>query len=177
MGRPSKLAPAQWSEIERRLVSGESARAAARAFNISEGAIRRRLCTQTAQVRRVAEKLADVQADLAKLPVALQYRALELADALRATETQLAAAARLGAATAHRLAAQAHAAVQRPGPLAPATLESVEHLFQTANRAAASGLAFLHRHDRARRNDSPPQSTGAEIRRIETAPMKGPTTT
>jgi hypothetical protein len=171
MGRPSKLTPIQWTEIERRLVSGESARAAARAFGISEGAIRRRLCTQTAQVRRVAEKLASAQADLATLPVALQYRALELADALRAVQSELACAARLGAATAHRLAAQAHQAVQ--GPLDDATLTSVEHLLQTANVAAANGLALLRRHEYARRGEALPQTTGADIRRIEIVPMKG----
>ncbi len=39
MGRKSSLTEKQWSEIERRLVNGESARSLAREFEISEAAI------------------------------------------------------------------------------------------------------------------------------------------
>ena len=38
MGRPSKLSPKQWAEVERRTAEGEGARALAREFGISEAA-------------------------------------------------------------------------------------------------------------------------------------------
>ena len=108
MARPSKLTPEQWAEVERRSAAGEGARALAKEFGIDEAAIRRRVNPQTPQVRKVAAKLAEAQTELAALPVAQQYNALSLAEKLRSISSSMAAAAELGAKTAHRLHALAN---------------------------------------------------------------------
>lgn len=149
MARPSKLSPDQWKEVERRALAGETIRALAREFGVDEAAIRRRVSPHTPQVRRIAEKLADAQSELATLPVVQQYAALSLADELRQISTHLAGAARFGSATAHRLAGVAHAKVQEMDDANPLSSESMEALknvaalTKMANEAGALGMSLI----------------------------------
>ena len=155
MARPSKLTPAQWSEVERRLLAGESARALGREFDVSEAAIRKRfgahqsLSAQSAQVRTVAEKLAEANTALAALPVAQRGVAVDLSEKLRNVSSSLASAAELGAKTAHRLAALANSEVQKIDDakvLQPESLDAmrgVSALTKLSNEAAATGLNLL----------------------------------
>jgi hypothetical protein len=149
MARPSKLSPAQWREVERRSAEGEGARALAKEFGVDEAAIRRRVNPQTPQVRKVAAKLAEVQTELAALPLAQQYNAISLADKLRNISVSLAAAAECGAATAHRLAALANGEVQKINDaeiMKPESLEAmrgVAALTKLSNEAASTGLNLL----------------------------------
>lgn len=148
MARPSKLTPDQWAEVERRALEGaESLRAIAKEFGIDEAAIRRRVNPQTPQVRRVAEKLADAHTELAALPRPQQYMAVSLADKLRNISTSLAAAAELGAATAHRLSALANSEVTKvddADPLASAeNLRGVHALTKLANDSASIALNLI----------------------------------
>jgi hypothetical protein len=83
MSRFSKLSPAQWAELSRRHLLGEPMRALAREFGIAENAIRRRISTQCAQIRRAAFALADAQNELAALPVAEQHRVLRMVAAMQ----------------------------------------------------------------------------------------------
>ena len=134
MGRPSKLTPAQWDEVQRRLLAGETARKLGAEFGVAESAIRKRfgahqsVSAQSARVQIAAQKLAEANTALEALPIAQRQVAIDLADELREISRHLAGAARFGSATAHRLAGIAHAKVQEIDDAAPLTGDSVESL-------------------------------------------------
>lgn len=73
MGRPSKLSPDQWRELERRLNAGESAAVLSREFDVSQGLISQRFSKISKEVKKTAEAIAESQNMLAVLPVAQQY--------------------------------------------------------------------------------------------------------
>lgn len=153
MGRPSKLTPAQWAEVERRLLAGESASALGREFGVSESGIRKRVAShqpatiQSAKVREVAEKLADAEKSLQALPPAQRVVAIDLADKLRSISSSLASAAELGAKTAHRLQALANSEVGKVDDAEPMTslenLKGVSALTKLANDSASIALNLL----------------------------------
>jgi len=126
MGRPSKLSPDQWAEIERRLAAGEGASDLAREFGISPASVSVRVSKVSKKVSETAFKLAEAQTALAELPVAQQYAAVSLAEKLRAISVSLANAAELGAKTAHRLHALANSEVEKVDDASP--LQSIEAL-------------------------------------------------
>lgn len=155
MGRKSALTPAQWHEIEQRLVAGEGFRALAREFGISDAAIRQRLSSRVETVKAVAGKLAKAQTELRTLPIASQMAAQTLAEKLMSVSMHLAGAAEYGAATAHRLAGVAHAKAQEIDDADPLTPEGVEALrgiaalTKTANEAGAIGIDLLRANKEA----------------------------
>lgn len=141
MGRPSKLTPSQWEEVGRKLANGVPAADLAREHGISQSQISRRFSQVTQEtVRNVAEQLAA-------LPVKAHSAAVSLADELRSISTHLAAAARYGSATAHRLQALAHGEVQKIDDANPLmsveALKGVHALTRLANDAASTGLNLL----------------------------------
>jgi len=150
VGRPSKLTPAQWSEVERRLLAGETARALGREFGVSEAAIRKRfgaVSSQSAQVRIAAEKLADANITLQALPPAQRAVAIDLSEKLRSISQSLAHAADLGAKTAHRLQALANSEVSKVDDAEPMksleNLKGVAVLTKLANDSASIALNLL----------------------------------
>lgn len=153
MGRPSKLTPQQWAEVERRLLAGETARALGREFGISEASIRGKLGTnhalsaQSARVQETAQKLADAHTALAALPPAQRPVAMDLAEKLRSISNSLASAAELGARTAHRLQALANTEVGKVDDVNPLSsvenLKGVSALTKLANDSASIALNLL----------------------------------
>lgn len=153
MARPSKLTPAQWATIERRLLSGDTARALGREFDVSEGAIRKRfgayqsIGAQSTQVRNAAEKLAEANIAIEALTPAQRPIAVELAEVLRNTSISLGRAAELSAKTSHRLTAIVNAQVSKideTNPTADAELLNGMHaLTKLANGAATIPLGLL----------------------------------
>lgn len=147
MGRPSKLAPSQWAEIERRLTEGESPAALAREFGISKTAVSARFSGVSERVQKVAHKVAEAQDALATLPPAQQYNAISLAEKLRNISASLASAAEHGAATAHRLNALANSEVSKVDDAAPMesldNLRNVGVLTKLANDSASIALNLL----------------------------------
>lgn len=147
MGRPSKLSPAQWVEIERRVSAGESARALSKEFGISETQISLRVSKVAKAVQETAHKVAAAQTALAALPVAQQYSAINLAEKLRNISASLAGAAELGAATAHRLQSLANSEVGKVDDATPMesldNLRNVGVLTKLANDSAAIALNLL----------------------------------
>lgn len=131
MGRPSKLTDAQWSDIQRRLLAGETARSLARQYGLSEAAIRKKygahqnISTQSAQVRSTAEKLADAQTALQALTPAQRPVAIDLADKLRSISTNYASAADLSTKTALRML---YLANQEAGKIDDANLDKEQAL-------------------------------------------------
>lgn len=153
MARPSKLTPAQWTEIERRYLAGETARSLGREFGVSEAAIRKRygltqsLSAQSTQVRKVAEKIADANLALQSLPPVQRGVAMDLAEKLRSIGHSVASAAELGAKTGHRLHALANSEVGKiddADPLASIeTLRSVGVLTKLGNDSLVPALNLL----------------------------------
>lgn len=142
MARPSKLTPEQWGEVDRRALAGESARALGREFSVSEAAIRKRLGSrvlESTQVRTVAEKLAEANTALAALPEPHRVVAVGLAEKLRSISTSMAAAAELGAKTAHRLHALANSEASKIDDAQPLrdreALQGVAALLKLGNDA------------------------------------------
>lgn len=149
MGRPSKLSPEQWAEVERRLAEGEPRRALAREFGVDESAIRARVSTQTPRIKAAAQKVVEAREALAELPVSQQYTALSLADKLRSISSSIAAVAELGAKTSHRLHSIANTEVAKIDDADPssgkseATLRTVAMLTKVANEAAAPAMNLI----------------------------------
>lgn len=153
MGRPSKLTPQQWAEVERRLLTGETTRTLGAEYGLAESAIRKRfgahksISAQSAQVRTVAEKLADANIALQALPPAQRPVAMDLAEKLRSISGSLASAAELGARTAHRLQALANSEVAKVDDAEPMSslekLKGVSALTKLANDSASIALNLL----------------------------------
>lgn len=104
MARPPTITEKQWKDIESRVIGGDSMRAVARDYNISEGSIRKRINTHTKPVKDIANQLAKAELALEALPINTQVKVRSLADELKDISHHLASAARLGAMTAHKLA-------------------------------------------------------------------------
>lgn len=142
MGRPSKLTPKQWAEVERRLLNGEKADALGKEFKVSGSSIRERFSALHGKVKAVASQLVSAESALRELPVSAQLSALSLADELRAISMHMAGAAKYGAATAHRLAGIAHGKVVEIDDAAPlddksfTALKGIATLTRMANDAA-----------------------------------------
>lgn len=141
MGRPSKLTPTQWEDLGRRLAAGETAASLGREFGVSQATISERFSEYPkAAVRKLGHELAA-------LPPHAQQAAVTLADELRSISTHLAAAARYGSSTAHRLQALAHGEVQKIDDAEPLksveALKGVHALTRLANDAASTGLNLL----------------------------------
>lgn len=130
MGRKSKLSDAQWAEIAKRRIEGESRRSLAREFGVSESAIREREGKeeQKPTVQKVAHMLVEADAALKSLPVSSQISAQNLAAKLRSISESLASAAELGSRTAHRLQALANSEVSKVDDADPLSQESIEAL-------------------------------------------------
>lgn len=136
MGRKSKLTEKQWQNIKDRLVKGESAAALAREYGVAPSTIRERFSDAVTKIKTVANQIVEVENNLKSLPISAQISALNLADDLRAISMHLAGAAKLGAATAHRLFGIAHEKVQFVDDATPLESESIESL---------KGIAILTR--------------------------------
>ena len=163
MGRPSKLSPDQWREVERRLNAGESAAVLSREFGVSQPVISNRFSKVLKEVRKTAEAIAESQNMLAVLPVAQQYQAISLAEKLRNISSNLASAAEYGAATAHRLQAIAHAQVQKIDDADPMNsqeqLQAISALTKISNDSAKLGTDLINANKGATEPPPPAQST------------------
>lgn len=173
MGRPSKLTDAQWEQIGKRLLAGETAFALAKEFGVDRAAITRRFSQRNATVKAVANQIVETERALSFLNAAEQIAARNLADDLKAISDHLAGAARFGAATAHRLSGIAHnkvAEVDDSAPLAEniATLKDVAILTKMANEASEIGVNLLraNKDEIERLNRKPADPVGDLLEQI-----------
>jgi transposase-like protein len=148
MGRKSKLSEKQWLEVERRLLEGETVRALAKEFGISEAAIRQRGIPSRAQkTKDVANQIVATERALQELPISSQINAQNLAAKLRSISDSIAAAAELGARTAHRLHALANSEVAKVDDAEPmASLDNLKNvgvLTKLGNDSANIALNLL----------------------------------
>ena len=149
MGRPSKLTDAQWVEIERRMVAGESIRKLAKEFGISDGAIRLRLSAQVAEIKDVAKQMVITDSRLKALPITAQVTTHDLFDSLRSISSHIASGANYGAATYHRLQGIANAKVSEIDDAKPMddesrdALKDILALSRVANESATGAFNLL----------------------------------
>jgi biotin operon repressor len=149
MGRKSSLTESQWADIAKRLLHGETGRALSREFGISETAIRKRIGSQTKQIKDVANQILATESAFKALPISSQISAQSLADELRAISMHLAGAGKFGAATAHRLSGIAHGKVIEIDDSSPLNEESMESLkgiavlTKMANESSQIGINLL----------------------------------
>jgi hypothetical protein len=162
MGRPSKLNDKQRSEIQRRHVSGETTRALAKAYNVSQATIATLVSGRTETMKVLAASIVRDERILESLPVSDQLTVQSLADRLRGISDGLATAANHNANVAARLAAMADrkallfeindkAAVQTELFKPKSNLKMITTLVDTATRASAIGTNLLN----ANRNKTP----------------------
>lgn len=178
MGRRSKLSGDQWAQVEQRLMEGESRRALAREFGISEASIRARFPTaQAEQVKAVANQIVAAERALQALPIPAQITAHNLAAKLRAISDNLASAASYGAATAHRLNALANSEVAKVDDAAPLAnveaLKGVSALTKLANDSASIALNLLAANKDAvkRVNDEDPKPTTIDPTKLSSSAL------
>lgn len=154
MGRPSKLTDAQWEQVGKRLLAGESTSALAREFGVSKTAISVRFSKRNETIKIVANQIVETERALSKLNVSEQMAARSLADSLKDISEHLAGAARYGAMTAHRLAGIAAQQVEKVDDAEPLTksmqqLLGVQALTKMANGASEIGLNLLRANKEA----------------------------
>lgn len=149
MGRPSKLSPEQWSDIERRMAAGESPTKLAKEYGVHQTQITRRVSQVSQVVRNVAKQVAEAQNALAELPPAQQYNALSLAEKFRGITMSLASGAELGAKSYHRLNAIANGELQKVDDSnvlseeSIASLKTVSVLTKVANDCATGAFNLM----------------------------------
>lgn len=160
MGRKSKLTPAQWADISRRLLEGESASELGREYGITESTIRghfERKGQKTTEVREVANMVVaakhatnEAQKALEALPAEAQIAANGLAAKMMSIAIKVANGAESGAAVYEHF--QAVAAVEarkvRAGNLsteeAITAMRNVSALARVGNEANAGATAFMN---------------------------------
>ena len=151
MGRKSKLSEAQWAELFRRVMDGESRRALGEEYGISEASIRQREAKtgKTKEVQQVARMIVETESALKSLPISAQISAQNLAGKLRSISESVASAADLGAKTGHRLHALANSEVSKVDDADPLSEESISALkvvgvlTKLANDSLAPALNLL----------------------------------
>jgi len=170
MGRHSKLTDAQWKEVKRRVLAGEPGRKVGADFGVSEAAIRKKfganqnIGLQSAQVRTVAEKIADAETALEALPVNQRHIAVGLAEQLKNISKSLASAAEYGAKTAHRLNAIANSEAFKIDDASPEDgmhiLKGVAALTNVANESGKIALGLLQANKDAIKQMNTPEDEG-----------------
>lgn len=121
MARPSKLTPAQWADIETRIVQGESISALSREYGISRGAIRDQVSDMAEKIKSAADQIVKSEQALSALPVSARVSAIDLSQKMMAISQNLAAAAELNSATSIKMAQAANIKMQTVDEMSPET--------------------------------------------------------
>jgi hypothetical protein len=147
MARQSKLTEKQWHEVARRLLAGEKGRVLAREFGVSETAIRKRLGSQTTEIKTVSHQLFVAEVAFKALPTGSQIAARNFVDDLHAMNMHMAAAGKYNSATSHRLAGLAHSQIEKVDDADPLgsydILQGVAALLKLSNDAATIPLGLI----------------------------------
>ena len=145
MGRPSKLSDRQWSDLLRRLASGERAVDLAKHFKVSQTSISKRVSQDAEFSKSLAGSLAQVEARIESLPVSQQGVIRDLATQLKQASTSLAAAAVNGAQINERLTGLAVKRLREIDEQSdPEALKPIAALVATGNEASKTALALVN---------------------------------
>jgi hypothetical protein len=173
MGRPSKLTPAQWQEVERRhLVDGESIRSLAREFGVAHNAIFVRIGPKTKSKKAIANQVAQAEIALASLPPIEQISVRQLADEIKSLALSSTQFAHTNMRTAKHLANVAAASAKKikPGDIVDGStpaLRSVAAAMAVANEASKAGLSVLsitRDAGKSTPHEPPPTDLGRDIK-------------
>jgi hypothetical protein len=160
MGRPSKLNDRQKAEIGRRLAKGETTRALAKEFKVSQALISGLFSGRVETIKNLAGSLATTEAQIDALPVSDQVAVRDLADNLKGIAHMGAKAAATGMKTADLLHTEALRSVQQvlsTGlPVAPEELRGAAACLEVAGKAAALGATFLNANKDNGKKDGEP---------------------
>lgn len=155
MGRPSKLNELQWTSIKNRLLRGELKSALAKEYGIGVTTITDKFPGSLKELKDLANQMVSVEATFQTLPFADRVSVLSLTEDLKAISSHLAAAAKFGSATAHRLSGIAHAKVLEIDDAEPLNEQSMESLkgiavlTRMSNDASNIGINLLNANKEA----------------------------
>lgn len=113
MGRNSKLTEMDWRDVYKRIDAGQSVRAIARRYKISETAIRLHVRMNSAEINSAACKMVEAEQAVTALSLSDQSKVQKLVLQMLKIQGSMAAAAVYSAASAERLAALTHQEVVR----------------------------------------------------------------
>ena len=147
MARPSKLTEKQWADVIRQVNDGKSVNSVAKAFGISEGAIRLRIVTKEKPLKSLANQMAKVEAEYDALPISTKLKVRSLADTLKGISFHISSAAEYGAMTSHRLSMIANAQVDKIDDANPlGNIEAIKEIAvitELSNKSASTALNLL----------------------------------
>ena len=161
VGRTRQIDDELIAEIDRMRARGYTLREIAAKTGISVTSVRNNLSLDSAEVRRVAEKITEAEAAFNELSTVSQLACRDLADELRLISFNLAGAAGHGSFTAFRLSALAARQVGKvdaDDPMAnPEVLQAISALTKMSNDAAYLSVQLIQAH-----KDRIPKDTGSE---------------
>lgn len=152
----AKLTKAQWDDVKKRLLAGESANSIAKRYNVSRQAILKKAKPEVVDIQTVANQIATAKINLKKLPEVAQVTACNLADDLVAISMHVGSGAKYGAMTFSRLSGIASQKAQMLDDADPDwdELLRIARLTKIGNEAAAPALSLLAANkDRINKDD------------------------
>jgi transposase-like protein len=140
-----KLTPRQWINIERAVLKdGQSVNAVAKKYKVNESTIRERLKSQREeQIKEVAEKIADAEISLKRLPVEKRFAAKSLAEHLVEISHTMAEVAALGVQNSLKLTQMKARAIDALSPGDSEGLKEVYMLAETANKSGKMAVDLM----------------------------------
>jgi len=165
MARPSKLSEKQLNEATERIALGESIRAIAKEYGVSEGALRARVSTQANTVKNVAQLMLDAEIEFKQLPVSTRVITHNVLDKLRSITEDITSSAAKGASISNRLAAIAEkhlsfaetASYDENIDMVIENVKTVNAIMRTANESSALAVDLLKANKEAVDSMSKPQ--------------------
>ena len=148
---------------------GESGRQLAKEFKVSEATIRANISTHPADIRDVAERLAQAEVDLANMPINAQISTRTLADRLKGLTDSLVTTATIQGKTAAIMAKHGLNAAQSIQPGAGVEeLRTVAACTELANKAGQMGMGLLTATAKGKSDPEPDASpfTPEQLRRM-----------
>ena len=103
----SKLTDAQWLDVFRRSLKGESTRDIAKDYGVSNTTIHNRVSLQCKDVKDVANSILATECKVSRLSPTLQIEAINYAHELKEMSSNMLGAGRASSATSKKLAAMA----------------------------------------------------------------------
>jgi len=149
MGRRAAVKESEWAEIGKRVLAGESMRALAKEYGVSDTAIRKKFSVRTKEIKSVANQLVAAEISLQNLDYSSQRLARTMADRLLSISDDMASAAMHAASSVNVLSGIANRMthkLNKDGPQDDADIEAIKHLAyvtRTSNDAAVIPLALL----------------------------------
>ena len=151
MGRPSKLAESQWTEIIARVSRGESQSDLAKEYGVSKATVSKRVSKPAEErkqrVEAVANQLVTAETALKALDVSEQTDAMRMRDDLLATSRHILRASTNGAAIASRLSSLAAVEMDKIDDADPGasvgTIKTIGVLMNVAKEASHIPLSLL----------------------------------